>query len=420
MKRILFRIRSKIFYGFWLLSFQSFFPLYLAAQHQNGNTPLIFEDVGNSIENTIEFAISKRAFKTIKKVKTQKIYFEDLEVTVNDKVYFAKEIHTRGQTSHDFRRKSFAIGFDKKVGFLKNGNQVRIKHVNALNLVWDKYYIRNHLAFGLMEKVGLSELFDSYANIKINGKNEGIYLLMERPQDWAFKKHNSPFIIRRGYDHRVDKLKTAHHLDSNIRQKYMEKYEHIYTIIEDYNAKELYQQLSKLIDVEMYMNWLAFNYLVSNGDYTDELYLYIDPKEERFKLIPWDYDDIFSSEPHEGNEDQNPILENKFIFSSEDPLDVKIAEDEYLYTIYIDQLKRLLTLLSPEIIKRELETIYEELHPYYSDQEIISISKYDWYKNANTEKLQKELNHIYTSLISLRSEILGKISVQPKIKRDEK
>lgn len=406
MKRIQFRIWSMVFYGFWLLSFQSFFPLYLTAQHQDGNTALILEDVGNSIENTIEFAISKREFKTIKKVKTQKLYFEDREVTVNDKVYFAKEFHTRGQTSHDFRRKSLAIGFDKKVGFLKNGNQVRLKHVDALNLVWDKYYIRNRLAFGLMDKIQLSELFHTYGQVKINGSSEGVYLLIERPQDWALKKHNSPFIIRRGYDHRVDKLKTVHHLDSGLRQRYLEKYEHIYTIIEDYNAKELYQQLSKLIDVEMYMKWLAFNYLLRNGDYTDELYFYIDPEEDRFKLIPWDYDDVFSSEPHEGAEKRELCLGDRFIYSSEDPLDVKIAKDDYLYALYLEQFNKMLKQLTPEDFKVELESIYAELHPYYIKPEIISMSKYDWYNDADLENLKGELIWIYAQLVETRTRLL--------------
>jgi spore coat protein H len=373
-----------------------------------------------TIENKLELSISNRDFSRIKKVKGKHVYLENQNVNFNGEHFFAKEIHTRGQTSHYFRRKSFAITLDKKTGISHNGETEKFKHFNALNLVWDKCYIGNRLAFGLMKKIQLSGLYYAYGQIEINESSEGVYLFMERPQDWALKKHQSPFIIRRGYDHRVDKLKTIHHLDSGLRQRYLEDYQSIYELIKDDSGKQLYEKLSKYLDVEMYMKWLAFNYLVSNGDYTDEIYLYIDKKEDRFKLIPWDYDDIFSSEPHEGLDMVDPALKNKYIFSSEDPLDVKIAADEYLYALYLEQLKKILDQLTPEIIKLELELIYSELYPYYSDREIISMSKYDWHEHANIEKLKNELSYIYASLTGLRSEILGKISDQPKIIKDEK
>ena len=31
-------------------------------------------------------------------------------------------------------------------------------------------------------------------------------MVIERPEDWAMKKKNSPLIIRRGYNHTIDKM----------------------------------------------------------------------------------------------------------------------------------------------------------------------------------------------------------------------
>ena len=55
------------------------------------------------------------------------------------------------------------------------------------------------------------------------------------------------------------------------------------------------------------MRWLAFNFLVRDGDYTDEVYLYIDPELKKFKLIPWDYSNLFLTAPHEGTAERRKV-----------------------------------------------------------------------------------------------------------------
>ena len=69
--------------------------------------------------------------------------------------------------------------------------------------------------------------------------------------------------------------------------------------------------MSQWIDLDIYMKWLAFNFFIRNGDYTDEVYFYMDPATGKYRIIPWDYDDIFASGPHEGSEEKyRNILEN--------------------------------------------------------------------------------------------------------------
>jgi len=44
--------------------------------------------------------------------------------------------------------------------------------------------------------------------------------------------------------------------------------------------------LSKWVDIDSYLKWLAFNFLVRNGDYTDEVYFFADPGTGKFNIIP--------------------------------------------------------------------------------------------------------------------------------------
>ena len=74
-----------------------------------------------------------------------------------------------------------------------------------VSLSMDRNYYHNRLSFDLLNSLGLFDLQYAYSELKINGKSQGIYLILQRPQDWALKDQNSPYIVRRGRDHLVDR-----------------------------------------------------------------------------------------------------------------------------------------------------------------------------------------------------------------------
>jgi spore coat protein H len=159
------------------------------------------------------------------------------------------------------------------------------------------------------------------------------------------------------------------------------------------------------MDFEQYATWLGFNYFVKNGDYADELYHYIDPGSLKYKIIPWDYDDIFSTQPHEGwklrKERLDPSL---LIFSSEDPLDIKIAMDPFLYEKYQETLQGLLNELTEKQIKSIIDKIYFDLAPLLHDPDIIIAVSKDGY-NINLTALEEDMKMIYGNLIFTKNSI---------------
>jgi spore coat protein H len=223
-------------------------------------------------------------------------------------------------------------------------------------------------------------------------------MIMETPENWAIREKKSPLVLRRGYDHAIDKTKNNKKYDRNSYKKYLSNYNQLYKSLDKGTGEGLYKILSEYIDLENYMKWLAFNFLVHNGDYADEVFFYIDPGIDKYRIIPWDYDDIFAISPHEGKELRNKILGDKLIFSSEDLLDQKIAADPYLYGEYLKRFKEVLDQITPELLKNIIENSYAELYPFYSDEKIISNSKFDYYKDASLENLKEYLLSIYLSL----------------------
>jgi spore coat protein H len=196
----------------------------------------------------------------------------------------------------------------------------------------------------------------------------------------------------------MDKIVTDKKIDKSEVKKYCSYYYQIYRCLNKHEGETLYKTISGWLDIDFYMKWLAFNYFVRNGDYTDEVYFYMDPGIHKFSIIPWDYDDLFLSAPHEGITENKKLLGDKLIFSAEDLLDAKIASDTYLHSIYLNQLREMLNQLSNAVLKRVFENAYAELYPYYSRNEIINISEYDVYKNANLERLQNYMSSLYNQL----------------------
>jgi len=367
---------------------------------------LDLSDKGKKIENIIQFSVSTNAYERIHNVDGERVYSKPSNLVINGDNLTVKEFHTRGQTSQYYRRKSFGFSLNSNANFTHGDKALNMKKFDAISLSMDRYYYGNRLAFELLEDLNLFDLFYSYGDIQINGKHEGIYMIIERPQDWALNDKNSPFLIRRGYGHKIDKIKTGKHLNKNEVKSYKKDYFEIYKLLNEYEGERLYEELSKLLDLEKYMKWLAFNYFIKNGDYTDEVFFFINPEDYRFDIIAWDYDDIFASAPHEGRETKQNKIGDKYLFSSEDRLDQVIANDPYLYELYLRQLNEVLLRLDENMLKHVFENTYAELYPYYSNPDIIDMVKFDAYRNASLTNLKQSMAQTYSQLLASRTILL--------------
>lgn len=374
--------------------------------------PLTLTDRGNKIQNTICLNISGYDFEKICAVTGEEVGINPKLLIINSDTLAAEEISTRGQTTLYYRRKSYSFDLKSEASFDHGTKTRKLKKFFLLGLTMDRNYANNYLAFEMMERSKLFHLFYVFGELRINGKSEGICLIVERPGDWALKKKDSPLLIRRGYNSSIDKLKEDNKADKEIIKKYRTNFREIYRSLDKYEGEELYRTISAWLDTDVYMKWLAFNYFIRNGDYTDEVYFFVDPGTGKFNVIPWDYDDVFSAAPHEGYEESRKITGDKLFFSAEDLLDKKIVTDPYLYKMYLVQFEQLLHELSPDVLKQIFEKTYAELYPYYSNDEIISQSKYDRHKNVNLEDLKSYLSAFYIHLIYSRTSLLQTIAGQ--------
>jgi spore coat protein H len=333
-------------------------------------------------------------------------------MTCNDLPAPIKSLKIRGKTSLYYPKKSFTLKLDDKIDLPSARGTVRLEDCCLLGLSMDQCYVHNYIAFAMMDVLGLFNLAFGYCEVIINGETQGIYLFVERPRDYALKSVGSPAIIRRGFDEKIDDIEIGKNSPSRTRRSQCRKFDKIYAHCRKYRGQALYDSLDAQMDMTQYMNWLAFNFLIRNGDYTDEIHLYVDPKDDRFRIIPWDYDDIFSTEPHEGRETRRSVPGGGFIYSSEDRLDRMIITDEYLYARYLEQLLEVTGTLNDATLKRLFRDAYCAVYPYYLKGGILETTGWDKFGSANLGVLRHTLRSMLKQFLIIRNSVLSELTAE--------
>ena len=337
-----------------------------------------------------------------------------MEFLMDNKVLDLKEIKTRGKSALRFQRKSFAVVLNETLAIEgRNGfDMAYLKRFKLISMAMDNTYIENRIGYGILEEQGIMPLFYRFVELKINGSTQGIYLLVEDPEQY-YLDIGSEFILRRGYYNSFDDIEYSPSYHYIPRESYEARFQEIYSSLTTLQGEALYNALNERLNMEQYFRKMGIDYLLQNGDYTDEVYLYalIHQDKPRFSIIPWDYDDLFRDYPHEvgitwgtghllgdryyaTHQDILDEIGDKMIFSIEDDLDYSIAMDPYLYASYERTLAGMIEEMDPEDIDALFEQVKAELLPFYYNEEVVAQSRFDqletsfriWEENMEEKK----------------------------------
>jgi len=332
----------------------------------------------------------------LKEISGKKLEIPSCEIAYNGVAVKTKSCKTRGNTTLYFKRKSFSISLKDSVVL----GEKAIKKFALNNLAMDRNYYRNRLSFLLMERIGIFHLKNNFAELRINGNSSGLYLTLQKPEEYI-RSLGSTLLVRREYGGRIT-VEDSHGENAKYPMKSLRKIRKFTKKIE---GQQLYDSLNAIVHLDHYFQWLAFNYLIKNGDYTDELFLYLTVDDHRFDIIPWDYDDIFMRQPHDGFKMRNQVLHNRLLFSGEAYFDIVIDSDKFLYLEYLRNFKQVLEILNPDVLKDAFEKVYVELYPYFADQEVIVQSKSDHFGLTNLDILKADLQYQFQATLNLRKSI---------------
>ncbi len=353
------------------------------------------------------------------------------EFTYNGKKYTLDRLSTRGESTLNYRRKSFSVHLDEKILIEDreySGAFQVLKDFKLVSMVHDYTYIENRIAIGLLQKVNLWNLFFKYVEVRINDHTQGVYMLVEDPEDYATDRLGSEYVLRRGYQGAIYKFEYKPMSYLIPENEYIRTYNHIYSFITLYNDEALYDSLASIMNIDSYFRKMAVDYLLKNGDLTDEIYLYAQVSNGNiyYQIIPWDYDDIFAENPHEIGRDwgvgklfgvrsyqsMDDVINDvgdRLIFSIEDDLDYIIAKDDYLYSKYKVILKEVINDADDNCISSIFSGLKKELKPFYENAQIIEQSAYDR-DPASYELYVQNCSDKLDFIIQRRAEILSKLN----------
>jgi spore coat protein H len=326
----------------------------------------------------------------------EKLKIPSSELEYNGEKVKMKSCKTRGQTTLYFRRKSYSISLEDPIVI----GEDKVKKLAINNLAMDRNYYRNRLSFMLMDRIDIFHLDNVFAELMINGNTAGLYLAIQKPEDYM-RSLDSKLLVRRGYNEKF----LIEESDGKGARDQIKRLREITKFTRRYEGQQLYDTLNVVVDMDHYFKWLAFNYLIRNGDYTDELFLYLTKDENRFDIIPWDYDDIFMRQPHDGFENRNKVMDHKLIYSGEEHLDIVIDNDKFLYQKFLRSFEEILEILNPDVIKECFEKVYKELYPYYTDHELIAQSEYDQSGLTDLNNLKEDMQSHFQTIYYQRQSV---------------
>lgn len=349
-----------------------------------------------------ELIYKSRGYQVLVDSPAPVLFIGDQKLTVD-------RFKTRGQNTLNFKKKSFSVNLNKTVAWNYNNQIFYGEKFKLISMVYDYTYIENRIAFKLFKEVGLWNFPTFYTEVMLNNNHNGLYLFVPDPESYAIEELGAEFVFRRDYWDGIRRYNISQ-TASNNNEFYINRYLSVYDIIQNYNGELLYQKLNDIIDLQNYFRLLAVNYLIKNGDYTDEMFFYTKTVNGKlvFTPIPWDCDDIFEPTPHEIGRQWGfgPIFNNRsyntledkiadvgdiLMFSVEEDLDYKIAKDEVLYNAYIEQVKWVVNKLNSNTINSVFNQVYNELLPYYSTLNLQELSMHDQ-RPTTTEKWQTNMD----------------------------
>jgi hypothetical protein len=348
--------------------------------------------------NLISVSLRPEELDKIHNTTGVKLKFSSPGITVNESRTDSGTIELRGTSSLAFRRKSFSFKLPDMILFNLPKDTFGLKKFFAISLNMDKNYIRNAIALEAFHRMGINVPTHCYSDLLLNHSSEGIYMVYYPPSDYIMNEGGANFILRRGYQEAMENVHSKN-LTKAQERELMKKFTMIYDrILFNNSGTKLLTKLSETLDLKEYFDWLIFNFIFQNGDYTDEIYFYWDPVINKFKIMPWDLDDLFQKFPHEGRAVRSEQQTDKLLYSLEDKMDMAIAGDPVLYHEYLKEFRRFLTEFNSEKLRLVLEDVYFRVYPYFTDPEIIRQSGYDKYGLTSLNNLKKDVSNIYQTV----------------------
>lgn len=273
--------------------------------------------------STIELEMPEETWQKIIKKASDKKYYE-CNVTINGEQLEDVAIRTKGASSLDdvqlmkSNRYSFTLKLNK---FFKGQDYYGLSKLLLNNNIWDATQMKDAIVYDMCRYIGLPAPLTNYAQISVNGKPFGCYLMVE-PVDKNFARRNWPEEVSNIYkpyhnlaytgDNIEDYAEIANYAKVKGGEASMQR------IVEALKSVEEGKDIDEHVDIESVMKYMALQTIVVNYDCMtgpNVQNYYLREADGKISLIPWDYNLAWGGYPEDEEmegEEHASIQNSKF------------------------------------------------------------------------------------------------------------
>lgn len=348
------------------------------------------------IENLVELTASPAVARSMRGGSTSNTPLALQAVRVNGPLLPLRSARRRGGGSRHHRRKSLTLRLGRPATFRRGGRTKRLRSFFLISLNGDRGYFRSMVALDLLDDLGLFPLFRAFCELRLNGKSEGVYLVLQRPKQYARDEPGLGFLARKLQNRgalRADLLHrwgaTPWRLDDFAR-----RFLDLYRVATVTRGARRVEALDRRLHLDRYLAWLAFDHLVRNAD-AGQVFLMAPPGlgPIRFDVLPWDYDRAF--DPAARDEPGQPILHKEY----DDLLDEVVRADPVLLARYRRVLSRAAARVA-SAARPTFERVHRELQSYYAREDVLENAEHDRFGRLSAAELRREMAHHYRGLLN--------------------
>lgn len=287
------------------------FPLILFAQSSSDGSHAVYNDSALvRIDVTIDPAKLQWIYNNVKSDSehSASVRFRNGSI---DETVDSIGFRLRGNTSRDAKKKSFKISFNS---FIKGRQFHGIEKLNLNGEHNDPSIIRSKLAADIYGDIGVPASRANHATVYINGAYYGLYVSVEHIDEEFLKKRfadDSGNLWKCLYPADLKYLGADPNLYKNVKNGTVPAYElstneeagdfsalaKLIFVISNTPAAEFADSVEQYLHVYRVLQYFAVNTLVGSWDdyrsLMNNYYLYHDPSEKKFTIIPYDYDNTF-------------------------------------------------------------------------------------------------------------------------------
>ena len=218
--------------------------------------------------------------------------------TVPATFHFGEETYScrvrfRGGTSRNLPKKSWRIVFE-------DDDNVFGRKVLLLRAEYrDASLARNHLVLSLFRFLGHPAPETRHVNLIVNGEHFGVFLDAERLDDRFLARLGrsaGPLYKARGHASNFAPLMRYEAVPETWEKKEgpADVYQDVQTLLGQlmyWTPADFAEKIESVVDVDLALTYFAVELVVANEDgFTNNFFIYRNPEDGQFELIPWDND----------------------------------------------------------------------------------------------------------------------------------